>query len=208
MRPAIRRTFLTVALVVLAAIAWAFAHAGTFLVREDPLRHADAILVLAGARFERAMEAYDVYHDGYAPVVVLSPGPEEPAEQVLRSRGVYLPREADPVREALVGLGIPRSAIVIGDGTVDNTAAEALLLRDLAARRGWHTVIVVTSKFHTRRTGFAMRRALQGRGITVLVRASKYDPVDPSHWWRHRRDVRWLLDEWPKLVAYSFGLKD
>lgn len=207
MRPAVRRTVLTFAVLIVAAAVWGMRHAGTFLVREDPLRPADAILVLAGARFERAMEGFDVYHEGYAPIVVLSPGQEEPAERVLRAKGVYLPREAEPVRDALVGLGMPRGAILIGDGPVDNTAAEAEMLRDLAVQRHWHTVIVVTSKLHTRRTGFAMRRALQGSGITIIVRASKYDPVDPAHWWRQRRDVRWMTEEWPKVLAYWFGLQ-
>ena len=64
MRPPIRRTLLTIAMVVLAGVTWSVFHAGSFLVREDPLRRADAILVLAGARFERAMEAFDVYHEG------------------------------------------------------------------------------------------------------------------------------------------------
>ena len=206
MRPAARRTI--IAFAVLAAAAWAFLNAGTFLVHEDPLRRADAIFVLAGARFERAMEASDVYHEGYAPIVMLSPGRQEPAERVLRARGVYLPREAEPVREALVGLGVPRGAILIPDGAPDNTAAEALILRSVALQRGWHTVIVVTSKFHTRRSGFAMRRALAGTDIRVAIHASTYDPAEPSHWWRRRGDVRWLMDEWPRVVAYWLGLRD
>jgi uncharacterized SAM-binding protein YcdF (DUF218 family) len=205
MRPAVRRTVFVI--VVMTVAGWGLTHAATFLVREDPLRHADAILVLAGSRFERALEGYDVYHEGYAPVLALSPGQEEPAERIVRARGVYLPREAEPVRQALIGLGVPPGAILIGDGPVDNTAAEAVMLRGLAQRYGWHTVIVVTSKLHTRRTSFAMRRALQGTGITVIVHASKYDPVDPAHWWRRRRDVRWLMDEWPRVIAYWCGLR-
>ena len=53
-----------------------------------------------------------------------------------------------------------------------------------------------------------MRRALDGTGVAVFVRASRYDPADPAHWWRHRGDVRFLLEEWPKLIAYALGLAD
>jgi uncharacterized SAM-binding protein YcdF (DUF218 family) len=204
MRPAVRRTL--IALVVTGLAAWALRHAGTFLQREDPLRRADAIYVLAGMRLERALEAADLYRDGYAPAILLSPGQEEPAEVIARARGVRFPREAEPVRVALAGLGVPQDAIAIGEGSVDNTAAEAQLLRRATARRGWRSVIVVTSKYHTRRAGAAMRRALEGTGVTVIMRATRYDQTDPAHWWRQRRDVRWLADEWPKVIAYSLGL--
>jgi len=171
MRPATRRTLIVLA-AALAAV-WACRHAGTFLDREDPLRHADAIYVLAGMRFERALDAADLYRAGYAPVVLLSPGQEEPAERLLREKGVRFPREAEPVRDALSALGLPRDQILIGDGSVDNTAAEARLLRETARQRGWRTVIVVTAKYHTRRTGFAMRRGLEGSGVRIIVRASR-----------------------------------
>jgi uncharacterized SAM-binding protein YcdF (DUF218 family) len=209
MRPAIRRTVIVfAAALTTAAAVWALAHAGSYLQHEDTLRRADAIFVLAGTRFERALEAADLYHEGYAPAILLSPGQVEPAENILRRKGIDLLHEVEQVRDALVGLGIPRDAITVGVGAVDNTAAEAKLLREVAAPRGWRVVIVVTSKYHTRRAGFAMRRGLAGAGITVVVRASRYDPSDPAHWWRHRGDIRRLMQEWPKVLAYRLGLSN
>ena len=195
-------------LVIAVGAVWCWLHAGTYLQHEDPLRKADALFVLAGTHFQRALEAADLFHEGYAPVILLSPDLEERAEVIARSRGAILPRDAEPVRTALASLGIPRSAILIGTGSVDNTASEALLLKQEARARGWHTVIVVTSKYHTRRSGFAMRRSLAGTGITVIMRASRYDQSDPARWWQHRGDVRTLWEEWPKLIAYRLGLAD
>jgi uncharacterized SAM-binding protein YcdF (DUF218 family) len=208
MRRAVRRALIAVAGVAVLAAVWAPLEGGRYLQHEDPLRHADAIFVLAGSRLERALEATDLYGGGYAPAVVLSPGREEPAEIVARARGIRFPREADVLRDALVSLGIPRDAIIIGSGSVDNTAGEGSMLRALTTERGWHSVIVVTSKYHSRRTGFAMRRALAGTGVSVIVRASRYDPADPARWWRQRRDVRFLMEEWPKLIAYWLGLAE
>ena len=192
---------------VVAAV-WIPLEGGRYLQHEDPLQHADAIFVLAGSRLERALEAADLYGGGYAPAIVLSPGREEPAEMVARARGIRFPRDADALRDALVSLGIPRDAIIIGSGSVDSTAGEGSMLRTLTTGRGWRSVIVVTSKYHSRRTGFAMRRALAGTGVTIVVRASRYDPADPARWWRHRGDVRFLMEEWPKLIAYWLGLSE
>src|SRR4051812_25566919 len=208
MRTAVRRTLIAVALAVAAALVWGVFEGGRYLQHEDPLEHADAIFVLGGARIERALEAADLQQQRYAPVILLSPGREEPADAVLRARGVSLPRDAEPVRDALAGLGIPAAQILIGPGSVDNTAEEGTMLRQFAAQRGWRRVIVVTSKYHTRRTGFAMRRALDGSGVQVIVRASRYDTSDPAHWWRRRAQARFVLEEWQKLAAYRLGLAE
>jgi uncharacterized SAM-binding protein YcdF (DUF218 family) len=206
MRRAARRTLIALTIALGCALAWAILEGGRHLQHEDPLQHADALFVLGGARLERALEAVDLYQSGYAPVILFSPGREEAAETIARARGLRLPADVVVVRNALVAFGIPRDAVVLGTDAVDNTAQEAALLKKVAAERGWHTVIVVTSKYHTRRTGFAMRRSLEGSGVRILVRASRYDPADPAHWWRQRSDVRVLMDEWPKLIAYRLGL--
>lgn len=208
MRRIVRRTLIALAAVAVCAVAWAFFGGGRYLQHEDPLQHADALFVLAGSRLERALEAVDLYQAGYAPVLLLSPGREEPAEVVARARGLRFPREAEPLRDALTGIGIPPDAVVIGAGSADNTADEAAILRNVARERRWRRVIVVTSKYHTRRAGFAMRRALEGTGVQVIVHASRYDSADPAHWWRHRHDIRFLMDEWPKLIAYELGLSE
>ena len=31
---------------------------------------------------------------------------------------------------------------------------------------------------------------------------------DPAHWWRHRSELRFVLEEWEKLVAYRLGLAE
>ena len=204
--PVLRRlTAITIA-IALVALCAAFPFAGTFLVREDALARADAIFVLEGARAERWMEAADVYTAGDAAVIALSPGRQEQAELVLRARGIRYPTNAMLARDALMQLGVPAAAILLPDRSVDNTAEEAQLLRRLAASHGWHRVIVITSKYHCRRTRFAFDRELRGTDVAILVHATRYDSSDPAHWWRHRADVRYVLSELEKLAAYKLGL--
>jgi uncharacterized SAM-binding protein YcdF (DUF218 family) len=180
--------------------------AGRFLVYEDPVRHADAIFVLAGARAERWLEAVDLFHEGIAPRIVLSPGEPEQAEIVLRQRHITFPGNADLARDAIVQLHVPADAVSILEGSVDNTAQEAEALHRLARARGWRTIVVVTSKYHTHRAAFAFQREFNGSGITILMHASRYDTSDPAHWWRHRGDVRYVVSEVGKLVLYRLGL--
>ena len=205
-RPTVRRTF--VALLALAALAalLIFFYAGRYLQHEDPLRRADAIFVLAGTRTVRLLEAVDLYKESYAPIVVLSPGSVEPSESLLRERGARFPREVELERDLLGQIGVPPAAVIATSGSADNTAQEGAILRGLVTAHGWRRVIVVTSKLHTRRAGFAMRRALAGTGADVVMRASRYDTADPAHWWRYRGDYRFTVMEWLKLIAYRLGL--
>ncbi len=182
--------------------------AGRYLVVDEPLEHADAIVVLAGARVERWLEAADLYRSGWAPRVVLSPGRIESAELQLRERGVRFPAEVELTRDALVQLGVPLEAIDILPGSLDNTADEARATHAFATTARWHRIIVVTSKYHTRRTSFAFRRAFRAAPIAVVIHASRYDPATPERWWRDRADVRYVTSELQKLLAYRLGLAE
>jgi uncharacterized SAM-binding protein YcdF (DUF218 family) len=67
-------------------------------------------------------------------------------------------------------------------------------------------MIVVSSKYHLRRAGFAFRRELLGTDIQITMRGTRYDGLEPNQWWRRRRDIREIVPEVPKLVAYLVGL--
>ncbi len=198
------RTALVVALVLLPVAA--FPYLGRALVVQDPLQHADAIVVLAGARAARWLEAVDLLKAGEAPRIVLSQGAVEDGDDYLAKRGITLPTDADLARDAMVKLGVAAGSIAMLPGRPDNTAAEAEFARELAQRSGWSRIIVVTSKEHTRRARLAFRRELAGTGIAPIVRASHYDDTDPDHWWRSRSTLRNTLFEWIKLIAYAGGL--
>ena len=205
MRKVVRRTFILLAVLSVGAIAWFVVYGGRFLQHEDPLQKADAIFVLAGTHAERALEAVDLYKEGWAPVIVLSGGRIEAAESWLEQRGIKFPRETDALRVVMGQLGVPSSAIIQPPESVDNTGQEANMLRAMVQAHHWRRVIVVTSKYHTRRAGFAFRRGLERTGAVPIIRASRYDPSDPARWWRTRADFRFAGSEWVKLFFYRFG---
>lgn len=199
---------LLAAALLLAVLFGAFAcpRAGHYLIIDEPLQPADAIIVLAGARVERWLEAVDLYREDKAGAILLSSGIVEKAERQLRAMGVRYPSEVELTRDAMVQLGIPAAAITAFRETVDNTAEEAVAAHRFALERGWRSVIVVTSKYHTRRARFAFERQLRGSGISVQVRGSRYDEARPDQWWKHRADFRFVTWELQKLAAYRLGV--
>ena len=201
------RTLIVLVVALAIAAAWAWPRAGRWLVVETPPQPADVIVILAGARVERWLEGVELYREKIAPKIVLSSGRVEAAEDAVRARGIRFPREADLMRDAMVQLGVSAGDLDVFTETVDNTAAEANTVRALASARGWRRILVVTSKYHTRRTLYAFERAFAGSGVHVQVRGSRFDASQPATWWKHRADLRFVISEWQKLVAYRLGMQ-
>jgi len=205
-RHTIRRTLAAVALTTLVIAAYGFTQVGRFLTKEDPLGKADAIAVLAGTTMDRPLEAFDLYDGGYAPRIVLTYETAETSSESLAGRGVTVPAKADVQREILVRLGVPANAIVLPARIHDNTAQEAQTFRELAVKNGWRRIIVVTAKYYLRRARFAIRREMGDTGVEVEMRGTRYEKTEPDRWWTTRSDLRWVLVEVPKLIAYEIGL--
>lgn len=205
-RPLFQRPLFIVLVAALVLLAYGFTKAGHLLVEDDPIQHADAIVVLAGTVLDRPLEAVDLYKRGDAPVIVLTRETPELSIARLAQRGIRVPTKADTTYGLMRQLGVPAGAIIVPDRVHDNTAQEAQTFRTLAAERHWHRLIVVTSAYHTRRAGFALRREMKGTGIEIEMHATRYEDVNPDRWWATRDDLRWVLDESLKLIAYELGL--
>lgn len=201
----LRRILALVTVVAVAAGVYVFFHLGTFMAREDPLAKADVIFVLAGTLVERPLEAAELYKAGYAPRIVVTRAPSEQGVFRLKELGIEIATLFDLNREVLLRLDVPNEALLSPPQVHDNTAAEARTLRQLVEQHKWRRIIVVTSKYHLRRSGLAIRRALRGTGAEVILRGSRYDESTPGEWWKRRRDIRWLASELPKLLAYALG---
>jgi uncharacterized SAM-binding protein YcdF (DUF218 family) len=204
-----RRATALAALLLLLVIAFPVApRLGPWLVAEDPLVKADVIYVLGGSRMERPLEGADLYKAGWAPRILLSRQQRDGGEIELSARGIAFPTEADLQRSILGSLGVPLDAIDMLEEEQVSTSAEGRALVERAVERHWKRIIVVTSKMHTRRARLALRRQLSPRGIELVVRGSRYDSMDPDHWWRDREDLRFTLFEYQKLGLYWLRIAD
>jgi uncharacterized SAM-binding protein YcdF (DUF218 family) len=195
------RLLAALVLAVAAALA-ALTAAGRFLVVSDPLPvRADAIVVMAGGIEDRALEAADLYAAGHAPRVVITRERASHSAALLRARGVRLPESHDLLRWTLVGLGVPEAAIVDLRRRTRSTETEARTIARWACANRLRSLIVVTSRAHTRRTGLILRRAL-GPGIALSVQPSRYDVFPTARWWRVRDAAKAVLLEYEKLAHY------
>ncbi len=186
---------------------FALSRLGSFLVVQDPLAKADAIFVLGGTRYERPLEAVELYKAGWAPRITVMRQIADNGERELMKRGVPYRREVDEQVEVMARLGVPSSAITILN-EANSTAEEADALYQIGTRERWTRVIVVTSKQHTRRARLVMRRRMAGTGVEVVVQPTRLDDADVERWWRNRSTLRFTLFESQRLLGYWIGVAD
>ena len=151
--------------------------AGEGLVVEDQLERSDAIILLSDDNFyaDRATRAAELYRQNLAPTVVAS--------------GVRLRPYAgisELMTHDLVERGVPKERVVPFPQDADNTREEAEALKTLARQKGWKSVIIVTSNYHTRRARYIFRKEFPA-DIKVAMASARDADFDPSNWYEHRR---------------------
>lgn len=180
---------------------------GAWLVVEDPLDKAAAIIVLGGTMYERPLEAVELFKEGWAPRIYLFREIADWGEALLVERNFPITREVDLQIDVMGRLGVPREAIGILD-QANSTAHEADAVHALVTREKLSRVIVVTSKQHTRRARLVMNRRMNPAGASVIVRASRFDRSDVDRWWANRSTLRFTLFETQRLFGYWIGVAD
>jgi len=159
------------------------------LVIADELTPLDAIVVLGAplapgnqlgpVLIERCRAAITLYHQGGAPLIVVTGG----------VTGRSTRAEATVMAEALIGHGVSASAVVVEErsrSTAENAAFVAEMLT--GRRRIW----IVTQPYHGRRARWLFRRA----GFEPRV----WHIVDSIQYRDRSRALRWLSREYGSWV--------
>ena len=195
----VKIVFGLVSVALLGALAF-FLFVGRWLVAEDPLEKAQAIAVLSGRMPMRAMEAAKLYREGYAPQVWLTHSTEPGA--TLAAMGISFAGEDSYNLQVLIHEGVPPEAIQVLEPPIINTADELAIISAAMTDEKAATVILVTSKVHTRRVRTLWHHFSQSKG-RAIVRAASDDPFDPRRWWRTTgdaldvvREVLGILNAW------------
>ena len=170
---------------------------------EDPLDKAQAIVVLSGRMPQRAKEAARLYNAAYAPQIWLTRN-IEPAASLQEMHIAFLGEDFYNSR-VLMHEGVPSNAIQVLGPATDNTEDEIRTIAEELEREKGTSVIIVTTKVHTRRVRMLWKELSRGRG-RLIVRAASTDTFEPEHWWRTTRDALDVVRETLGVVNAWAGL--
>lgn len=233
------RSFQCVAVLVAGLLLAGFAHVpilrqiASFLIVEDSLRPAAAIVALSGQTPFREIEAAKLYRAGLAPIVIIVREAANKESQALRQLGIKKPENWVLGRAVLIQQGVPDTAILIPEGEGIGTLEELqAVYKALASQRSDIAssehgagskepeirssgavlgsaernppVILVTSKYHTRRTRLTWHYVTGGHS-QAITRAAGDDPFDPERWWQQRGFALSVAREYLGLMNYYAG---
>jgi uncharacterized SAM-binding protein YcdF (DUF218 family) len=181
---------------LLAAIFHAriLAALGSYLEKDSAPVHADVAFVLGGDGYgHRILKAADLVRQGYVPRAMIS-GPA----------GNYGYYECDLAIPFAVRAGYPVSYFERFPVDAHSTREESVAAVAAFRKMGLKRVLLVTSNYHTRRTGGLFRGAAPDIEFTVVGAPDEYFTV--NGWWHDREAEKTFLIEWLKTAAGWFNI--
>lgn len=177
---------------------------GGALVAEDALGPVDVIAVSHADVRATALEAAALYREGVARRVVVAEAREDPLDRQLDALGVVLPSSHELAVAILERSGVPPEAIRVLPGSVDGTNTEITVLVRFANREKPGSLLYLTSRSHTARAGWRLRR--EAPGTRILVRAPRSDDFRVDTWWHRRGSTREVMTEYLRSFnSYVLG---
>jgi len=170
---------------------------GHWLIAEDELQKADAIIVLGGAPMERGPLGAELLRDGWAPLMICT---GERVHDVLALHSIIRTEAALSLDAAQLDSAWLRKVDLLQVGT--STQEEAMAIRDFAIENSLSTIIVVTTEFHTRRAGKVFRKAL-GPDVQVIMRAAPGTDYVAERWWESEAGLIMVNNECMKTLYYA-----
>jgi uncharacterized SAM-binding protein YcdF (DUF218 family) len=170
---------------------------GESWIVNESMDHADAVIVLSDDNFyaDRVTRAAELMREGKAPVVVAS------GRRLRPYAGI-----AELMQHDLIERGVPKEKIIVFPQDGDDARDEALALLPLVRQKNWHSIMIVTSNYHTRRARYIFRHIFPQDVELATVSAHDGD-FDPEEWWERRTSLKELTREMAAMPVAMWELR-
>ena len=170
------------------------ANLGSFLIVNDELHKADAIVVFSGDNGPRTEKGVELLKEGLGEYLILSGG--------IVYDDVTM---AELMKNHAIKLGVPKEKILIDD-KASTTHENAEFTKDIIEESNFKSIIVVTSEYHSRRSKLAMKKVLEntlvdGKKVEVMVAHSTEEKFT-TKWWTSGNSILIVISEYLKLMGY------
>lgn len=182
-------------------MAWGAAR--LLVINSLPISPPDAIVVLGGAStyVERTNYAVRLYNSKIAPRIILTNDNQQGGWSSAQQRNPLFVERAE---EELLRSGVPLEKIEPILEPVSSTYEEVTLLREYATTHHFHSLLVVTSGYHSRRALWTLQKVFNGSGIDVAIDSVPPGLQTPSaaSWWLSAQGWRMVAGEYAKFIYY------
>lgn len=172
---------------------------GAVLVTADPLKSADAAVVLSGDPGERVAFAVKLYRDEVVRFVIIT----ETGERIPEVGPTISDQRAQQAERG----GVPAENILLTQQDAASTVEEARAVRALVEESGFKRLIIVTDPYHTQRTRLIFRDAFSGSGVKIMIQPAAGHWYRSGTWFLSLEGWRITAIEYVKLAAFLLGIQ-
>ena len=197
------KKFVLLFVVVLILFSWVVRHdilliIGNFLIEQDPVEQVEHGFVLGGQAYDRSKEAGRLFEEGYINQIICVGGNVSGTFKVLKLKYT----ESEVARMHLCkNLRIPKSKVkVLPEST--STKEESELILKYCLNNNISKVVVITSKFHTKRVANVFKNYFKENGVEVLVHGVSSSDYEEEKWWESEQGMLVVNNEYMKLLYY------
>ena len=178
---------------------------GHSLVVDDPSATADVAIVLTtGVDYlPRLLQAAQLYRDKRVKKILINGNRKTDVIRQLEKQG-FIPacKWSENSLRILEMHGVPRQQVwAVSAENVFDTVSEAQTIKPFLINNGVSSVIITTSKFHSRRARYVWRKVM-GTEEGIYTSAATDDPFDLDRWWQHGRQVKQVMGEYGGMAYY------
>lgn len=163
---------------------------------------------VAGDPYFRQRKVVELYNKGYSKNIVVSVTPEREEELKeyhnfrYRMLGVKELSPRESVLKTFEYFGKGPEGIYFTESEVTSTYDEAQATKDFMLKKGFKSLILVTSTYHMRRALITFGLVFRGSGIKIYNSTAENILLEPRRWWLKETDVKSVSLEYLS-IAYN-----
>ncbi len=162
------------------------------LLDAQSLTKGDAIFVLQGDGVNRAAHAAELFQQKFAPLVAIVGNANDHR---------YGSFPSSEIRDEIVRRGVPETAMYFEE-VASHTRAEAERAMELAQKKGWKSILILTSPHHKYRAFLTFLKAMHDADMDIqLISAVAPLSLTEDTPWGRRADL--LARNFDKIVEYQ-----
>lgn len=151
----------------------------------------DAIVVLGGGNGNRVNAAFNYFNKTKSKYIIFTAGP------------LFNTSMAHMMKDYAVSLGIDPNIIILEEESL-STKDHPVYLDPIFKKYKLNKIVIVTSKFHSRRSYFTFKHYFKRHKNISIYMISSNDNIDYSRWIFEHESIEKVSIEFLKTIVYRF----
>lgn len=174
-----------------------------FLVVEDNIKKADAVIVLSGDwKFEREGGSVGLYKKGNAGKIIRILEKENVPFNIMKRLLNTEVTQEELYMRYFESNGLNREGVILSEGIATSTFDELKAAKDVVLKLRFKSIILLTSDYHMRRTLMTAKWVFRPQDIKIYNATVYTEGFNPNNWWLHEKSIKEVIFEYLSTGFY------